>query len=97
MDLRINRAHARLARRPGPVSTDPVSEALICAGFGYAETATSSESLTGKGFVYVEPEYQDYPLSKRLEKVLAAWSDESKPFKVGTYRIPGLKRPTRKG
>ncbi len=97
MDLRVNRAHARLAKtRPTHMADEPISTALRCAGFRYAETAQSDESLTGRGFVYVEPDYRNFPMSKRLEAALGDWM-EGKPFKVGTYRIPGLKRPIKKG
>lgn len=86
MDLTINRAHARLGER-GKMESCPTAVALSCAGFsvkavwGDMVGVKDGENSTGW-----------YDLPATLQKAIEAY-DEGAPFKVGTYRIKGLKRP----
>jgi hypothetical protein len=90
MDLRINRAHARLGER-GEAESCPTAVALNCIGFGRVEVDGEQAIIFSEDG---EREYFDLPntLQKAIEKY-----DNGKPFKVGTYRIKGLPRPKHKG
>lgn len=88
MDLRINRAHARLGHRSNGESC-PTAVALRCAGF--TEIYVGNTTIKIGDWV----NQRSFNIPRGLRNAIANF-DEGKPFKVGTYRISGLKRPRRK-
>lgn len=89
MDLTINRAHARLGKR-NRLMKHPVALALKAEGFvgvrvwnDMVEFREPGQPRFGSRFAF---------LPKSLQKTIVD-HDNGKPFKVGTYRIAGLRRP----
>lgn len=88
MDLTINRAHARLGlrRRTGSCPT-----ALALKELGFENVYVDGDiiridrSPSDDGCLY-------YDIPNTLNNAIEEY-DNGKPFKVGTYRIKGLKRP----
>lgn len=92
MDLTINRLHASRGKRKR-IMMCHTALALKAEGFIGVRVDGTSVELRRPG----ERRYEAgcYNLSDRLSNNITKY-DEGKPFKTGTYRIAGLKRPTKK-
>ncbi len=88
MDLIINRRHAELGV-PGAASSCPAAIALKSAGFADAQVCTCPPEIR----VLHDDGWKTYKLTKRLDAVIDAYDSPPHSFKIGVYRIPGLKRP----
>lgn len=92
MDITINKKHAHYARRENLTSC-PAARAFRCAGFkgvevdgDYVEFITKTEN-DGDDTV-------SYALPKTLRDAIRDF-DSGKPFRLGTYRIAGLRKPVK--
>lgn len=84
MDLEITKSHAYNAtRRQGEGC--PTYRALKAAGFKAVWVSEDDIEVDGKVF----------KIPQTLVKAINDF-DDGKPFKTGTYRIPGLKAPMAK-
>lgn len=90
MDLTINRNHARLGKRSRPMKC-PTALALKAEGFiGVRVDGEMVEARTkGERRNWWNTRYD---LSAKLMTAIEEY-DKGAPFKTGTYRISGLKRP----
>jgi hypothetical protein len=84
MDLVISKKHTAYARRSAAFSC-PVAKALRELGF-------KAVAVEGPGAM-VDDQY--YPFPSRLRAAIFSY-DGGATFKCGTYRIPGLKKPSNK-
>ena len=85
MDLTITRAHGRKAER-GSYTNCPAVKALKAAGFTDVRVTETEARVDGASF----------DLPQTLVDAILDYDDGTAAFRYGTYRIPGLKRPSTK-
>lgn len=85
MDLVISKSHTQYARR-GSTFSCPAAKALRALGFKEVAVDEGGATLDGKR----------YKFPKELRTVIENYDMSGDDFKHGTYRIPGLKRPSKK-
>lgn len=83
MDLVISSKHSSYARR-GNTESCPAARALKAAGFKHVSVDHTGADIEGK--------YYKFP--KGLSNAISAY-DSGEAFKLGTYRIVGLKAPVK--